>query len=216
MAKLVSPSLLAADFNKLQEDIEVVNNSRADWFHLDIMDGVFVPNISLGFPFIKHVKKLTKKPLDVHLMTVEPQRHIHHCKDAGADIVTVHYEACTHLHRTLQEIRQAGMKPGVAINPHTSVLLLEDIITEVDLVLIMSVNPGFGGQNFISNSLKKVSQLKRMIVDSESKALIQIDGGVRVSNAEDIVAAGVDCLVAGSAIFGSNNKFKVIEDLKNA
>jgi len=216
MNHLVAPSLLSADFGNLSKDIEMVNSSQADWFHLDIMDGVFVPNISFGFPIIKEVKKLAKKPLDVHLMIVDPDRYLERFKEYGADILTVHYEACTHLHRTLSQIRALGMKSGVSINPHTSVELLDDILEDADLVLIMSVNPGFGGQKFIKNSLKKISRLKEMIVAKGCNTLIEVDGGVDTSNAVTLYNAGADVLVAGNAVFGAANPKDVIEKLKKS
>jgi len=215
MAHLISPSLLAADFGNLQRDIEMVNNSEADWFHLDIMDGVFVPNISYGIPVIKAVKKYAKKPLDVHLMIVDPDRYVDDFQKAGADILTVHYEACKHLHRTVQNIKSKGMKAGVSLNPHTPVHLLKDIIADVDLVLIMSVNPGFGGQKFIPNAIEKIKELKQLIVDKESNALIEVDGGVDNTNAKTLVDAGCDVLVAGSYIFGAENPMETIKGLKN-
>jgi len=216
MNRLVAPSLLAADFGNLSKDIEMVNSSQADWFHLDIMDGVFVPNISFGFPVIKEVKKLAKKPLDVHLMIVDPDRYLDRFKEYGADVLTVHYEACTHLHRTLTQIRSLGMKSGVSLNPHTSVELLDDILEDADLVLIMSVNPGFGGQKFIKNSLKKISRLKEMIIAKGCNTLIEVDGGVDASNADTLYNAGADVLVSGNAVFGAANPKDVIEKLKKS
>jgi ribulose-phosphate 3-epimerase len=212
---LISPSLLSADFTNLAKDIEMVNKSAADWFHLDIMDGRFVPNITFGMPVVKQIKKLAAKPLDVHLMIVEPERYINAFADAGADILTVHYEASTHLHRTVSAIKEAGMKAGVALNPHTPVALLEDIITEVDLILIMSVNPGFGGQSFIENSLRKITDVNKMIKERESKALIEVDGGVNTTNCLQLVTAGADVLVAGNAVFKSENPAATIRKLKN-
>ncbi|MCB2196781.1 MAG: ribulose-phosphate 3-epimerase [Bacteroidetes bacterium] len=214
MAHLISPSLLSADFGNLQRDIEMINNSEADWFHLDIMDGMFVPNISYGTPVIKAVKKHAKKPLDVHLMIVDPDRYIDDFQKAGADILTVHYEVCKHLHRTVQNIKSKGMKAGVSLNPHTPVHLLQDIITDIDLVLIMSVNPGFGGQKFIPNALNKVKELKQLIKDTKSDALIEVDGGVDHTNAKQLIEAGSDILVAGSYIFGSDDPPKTIKNLK--
>lgn len=193
----------------------MVNSSEGDWFHVDVMDGVFVPNISFGFPVIKAIKKFAAKPLDVHLMIVEPQKFIKDFKDAGADILTVHYEACNHLHRTIQEIKSAGMKAGVAINPHTPVSLLEDVIHDIDLVCLMSVNPGFGGQKFIENSYAKISQLKEIIVKRNSKALIEIDGGVDFTNYKKIISAGADVLVAGNTVFTDANPTAAISRLKN-
>lgn len=215
MAHLISPSLLSADFGNLQRDIEMVNNSEADWFHLDIMDGKFVPNISYGIPVIKTVKKHAKKPLDVHLMIVDPDRYVDDFQKAGADILTVHYEACTHLHRTVQNIKSKGMKAGVSLNPHTPVHLLKDIIADVDLVLIMSVNPGFGGQKFIPNSIEKIKELKQLIKEKKSNALIEVDGGVDNTNAKTLVEAGCDVLVAGSYIFGAEDQMGTINGLKN-
>ena len=215
MTHLVSPSLLSADFGNLQRDIEMINTSEADWFHLDIMDGMFVPNISFGFPVIKHIKKHAKKPLDVHLMIVDPDRYIDDFYNAGADILTVHYETCNHLHRTVQNIKSKGMKAGVSLNPHTPVHLLKDIISDVDLVLIMSVNPGFGGQKFIPNSIEKIKELKQLITDKKSNALIEVDGGVDNSNAKTLIDAGCDVLVAGSYIFGADDQMETIKGLKN-
>jgi ribulose-phosphate 3-epimerase len=206
----ISPSFLSANFNNLQADIQMINDSEADWFHLDIMDGVFVPNISFGFPIILHINKLAKKPLDVHLMIVNPDNYIEEFKNNGADILTVHYEACKHLHRTVQKIKSEEMKAGVSLNPHTSVAVLEDIITELDLVLIMSVNPGFGGQNFIENSYKKVRQLREMIDRTGSKALIQIDGGVTTENSKLLYDAGADVFVAGSSVFKADSPQEAI------
>lgn len=215
MNRLIAPSLLSADFGNLNKDIEMINTSQADWFHLDIMDGVFVPNISFGFPVIKQVKKMAKKPLDVHLMIVEPDRYIEKFKDAGADILTVHLEACTHLHRTLAQIRALGMKAGVSINPHTPVEHLENILGEVDLVLIMSVNPGFGGQKFIKKSLDKISRLRKMIDSNKFDTLIEVDGGVDIDNARMLFDAGANVLVAGNAVFGASNPAEMIMKLKN-
>jgi len=214
MAHLVSPSLLSADFGNLQRDIEMVNHSEADWFHLDIMDGLFVPNISYGVPVIKTVKKHAKKPLDVHLMIVDPDRYIDDFQKAGADILTVHYEACKHLHRTVQNIKSKGMKAGVSLNPHTPVHLLRDIIADLDLVLIMSVNPGFGGQKFIPNSFDKIKELKQLIAEKQSQALIEVDGGVDQSNAKKLVETGCDVLVAGSYVFGAKDQMETIKGLK--
>jgi len=214
MSHLVAPSMLSADFGNLQQAVELINNSEADWFHLDVMDGVFVPNISFGMPVISAIKKVAQKPLDVHLMIVQPERYIADFKQSGADILTVHYEAVTHLQRTVNAIREEGMKAGVVLNPHTNVLLLEDIINEVDLVLLMSVNPGFGGQKFIDNTYSKVEQLKNMIFKKGSKALIEVDGGVNLTNAEKLVGAGVDVLVAGNSIFKSGDILAAIHTLK--
>ncbi len=212
---LVAPSLLASNFANLQKDIEMVNESLADWFHLDIMDGVFVPNISFGFPVIKHIKKYAQKPLDVHLMIVDPDRYITKSRDAGADILNVHLEACTHLHRTIQLIKATGMKPAVTLNPHTSVSLLKDILPELYMVLIMSVNPGYGGQKFIPRSYDRIVELKRMIRDENPEVLIEIDGGVDLSNAATLVTKGVDVLVAGSTVFKAKDQKQMIADLKH-
>jgi len=214
MSHLIAPSMLAANFANLKKDINLVNESDADWFHLDVMDGVFVPNISFGIPVIRAIKKYATKTLDVHLMIVNPDKFITDFKKAGADILTVHYEACPHLHRTVQAIKAQGMKAGVSLNPHTPIAVLEDIIQDVDLVLIMSVNPGFGGQSFIENTFKKIIQLKDLILKSGSKALIEIDGGVNDKNTPKLLAAGADVLVAGSFVFKSDNPKQTIADLK--
>lgn len=211
---LIAPSVLAADFGNLQRDIEMINNSEADWFHIDIMDGVFVPNISYGMPVLKAISKHAKKTIDVHLMIVDPDRYIKEFAALGADILTVHYEACTHLHRTLQAIKTEGMKAGVAINPHTSVELLEDVINDIDLVLIMSVNPGFGGQSFIENTYKKVKRLKEIIKENNASTMIEVDGGVTDKNAAKLAQAGADALVAGSFVFKSEDPTKTIKELK--
>ncbi len=211
---LIAPSVLAADFANLQRDVEMINNSAADWFHIDIMDGVFVPNISFGMPVLAAINKHAKKTIDVHLMIVDPDRYIETFKNLGADILTVHYEACTHLHRSLQAIKAAGMKAGVAVNPHTNVALLEDVINDIDLVCIMSVNPGFGGQSFIEKTYKKVQQLKEIIVRNNATTLIEIDGGVTDKNAADLVKAGADVLVAGSFVFNAADPMATIENLK--
>lgn len=213
---IVSPSILAADFLNLAKDINLVNDSCADWFHLDIMDGVFVPNISYGMPIVEAINKNAKKKLDVHLMIVDPDRYISTFKKIGADILTVHYEACTHLHRTLSAIKEEGMLAGVALNPHTPVHLLEDIINDIDLLLIMSVNPGFGGQKFIENTYKKIQQAKKLIKEKNAPTLIEVDGGVNAHNAKKLTDAGADALVAGSAIFKDKNPNDIIQILKNA
>ena len=212
---ILAPSLLAADFGNLQQAIEMVNTSEADWFHIDIMDGVFVPNISYGMPVLSVIQKHATKPLDVHLMIVDPSRYISTFAKLGSDILTVHYEACTHLHRTLQAIKAEGMKAGVALNPHTPVALLEDIIQDVDVLLLMSVNPGFGGQSFIENTYKKVRQAKTLIEQSGASTLIEIDGGVSLKNAKALVEAGADALVAGSFVFNAANPTQTIADLKH-
>lgn len=211
---IIAPSVLAADFANLQRDVEMINNSAADWFHIDIMDGVFVPNISFGMPVLAAIQKHAKKTIDVHLMIVDPDRYIDTFKALGADVLTVHYEACTHLHRSLQAIKAAGMKAGVAINPHTNVVLLEDVINDIDLVCIMSVNPGFGGQSFIENTYKKVRQLKDIISKNNASTLIEIDGGVTDKNAKALVEAGADVLVAGSFVFNAKDPLATIINLK--
>ena len=211
--KLIAPSMLAADFSNLAQDIAVVNQSDADWFHLDVMDGVFVPNISFGMPVIKSMAKHTTKPLDVHLMIVEPDRYIQTFADLGADVLTVHVEACTHLHRSLQSIKAAGMKAGVALNPHTPVASLSHIIADIDLVCLMSVNPGFGGQSFIEATYEKVRELRTLIDENKASALIEIDGGVTDQNASQLVAAGADVLVAGSYVFSASDPTATIANL---
>ena len=210
----IAPSLLAADFGNLQRDVEMVNASEAEYHHIDVMDGVFVPNISYGMPVVKAIQKSATKPLDVHLMIVDPDRYIEEFANLGASILTVHYEACTHLHRTLQAIKAHGMKAGVALNPHTNIMLLEDTIQDIDVVLIMSVNPGFGGQSFIENTYEKVKALKALIKRKNSSALIEIDGGVTTANSKKLVDAGADILVAGSFVFKSTDPIKTIKELK--
>lgn len=211
---LIAPSILAADFANLQSETEMINSSVADWVHVDVMDGLFVPNISFGIPVIQAIKKHSTKPLDVHLMIVDPDRYLQTFKNAGADNLAVHIEACNHLHRTVQAIKELGMKAGVAINPHTSISGLYDIIADIDLICMMSVNPGFGGQKFIENTYDKVSRLKDMILQKSSKAIIEIDGGVNLQNAPKLKAAGADVLVAGNFVFTSSNPLGVIEELK--
>lgn len=214
MSVIVSPSLLSADFLHLSKDIEMVNRSQADWFHLDIMDGVFVPNISYGLPVVSQIKKMATKPLDVHLMIVQPERYVEAFHKAGADILTVHYETCTHLHRTILQIKAQGMKAGVSLNPHTPVSLLEDVIEDIDVVLLMSVNPGFGGQSFIEQTINKVDKLKKLIMESNSHTLIEIDGGVNFETGKRLVNAGADALVAGSFVFNSPDPEANIKGLK--
>jgi ribulose-phosphate 3-epimerase len=210
---LIAPSVLAADFGNLQRDIEMINESEADWFHIDIMDGVFVPNISFGMPVLRDIKKHAKKTLDVHLMIVNPDQYIETFASLGADILTVHYEACTHMHRTVQAIKSTGMKAGIALNPHSSVNLLKDIIKDIDLVCLMSVNPGFGGQSFIENTFEKVKELKELIQSTGADCQIEIDGGVTNKNAKKLVEAGANILVAGSYVFKSNNPAETISKM---
>ena len=216
MSKLIAPSILSADFSKLGSEVEMLNSSEADWIHVDVMDGVFVPNISFGFPVIEKIKEYATKPLDVHLMIINPDHYFEKFKSAGADILTIHYEAETHLHRAVSAIKELGMKAGVALNPHTPVVLLEDIIHDLDLVLIMSVNPGFGGQKFISNTYNKISRLKKLINDSGSKALIEVDGGVNLTNSAKLYKTGVDILVAGNSVFSSVSPKQTIKEIKSA
>jgi len=214
MNPIIAPSILASDFANLQREVTMINESQADWIHVDVMDGVFVPNISFGIPVIKAIKKHANKPLDVHLMIVQPERYIETFKEAGADILSVHIEASIHLHRTIQQIKAAGMKAGVAINPHTGIIQLKDIIADIDLVCLMSVNPGFGGQSFIENTFQKLAELKQLIAERKSKALIEIDGGVNQENAKPLLDAGANVLVAGNFVFSSGDPKSIIKDLK--
>lgn len=213
--QIVSPSLLAADFARLDRDIDMINQSQADWLHLDVMDGVFVPNISFGFPVLKAVSKICTKPLDVHLMIVQPEKFISQVRDLGTMMMNVHYEACPHLHRVVQQIHEAGMKAGVTLNPSTPVCMLNDIIEDVDMVLLMTVNPGFGGQKFITHSLSKVRELRQLIDKTGSKALIEVDGGVNADTGKALAESGTDVLVAGSYVFGAENPYERISLLKN-
>ncbi len=214
MDHIVSPSLLAADFGNLEKDVRMVNKSEADWIHLDIMDGVFVPNISFGFPVVEHVREIAEKPLDVHLMIVDPDRYLARFRDAGAAILTVQYEACVHLQRTVTEIRNLGMKAGVALNPHTPVMLLKNMLPYIDMVLIMTVNPGFGGQSFIMESYSKIAELRKMIDDGGHKVLIEVDGGIDSNNACKLIEAGVNVLVVGNSVFSSKDPAGTIRKLK--
>ncbi len=213
---IIAPSVLSANFANLQADFDMLNNSVADYIHIDVMDGVFVPNISFGFPLIQAMRKLTSKTFDVHLMIVEPDKYIEQFKNVGAEILSVHIEACTHLHRTIQKMHSVGLKAGVAINPHTSINLLEDTIADIDLICVMSVNPGFGGQQFIENTYDKISRLKELILKKNSKALIEIDGGVSLQNAKKLLDNGADVLVAGNTVFNSANPIETIQQLKNS
>jgi len=214
MKHLIAPSVLAADYTNLQKDFDMVNKSEADWYHVDVMDGRFVPNISFGMFIVAAMKKMATKPLDVHLMIVEPEKYVEQFREAGADVISVHYEACPHLHRTIQQIKATGAKAGVALNPHTPVKVLENVIEETDMVVLMSVNPGYGGQKFIYNTLKKVAQLKEMITVRNTSTLIEIDGGVGLQNAESLLKAGADVLVAGSSVFKSENPLDTISRMK--
>lgn len=215
MEYLVAPSILAADFGHLENEIIMLNNSSADWIHLDVMDGVFVPNISFGFPIIESIRKISQKTLDVHLMIIDPDKYLTRFKESGAEILTVHYEACTHLNRTVSEIKKLGMKAGVSLNPHTPVSLLKNILPFIDMVLIMSVNPGFGNQSFIKDSYNKIRELKTMINEGSFKVLIEVDGGVDLTNSADLYAAGADVLVAGTSVFKAKNPTEAIQKLKS-
>ncbi len=216
MSVIIAPSVLSADFGNLERDIKMINDSKADWFHVDVMDGVFVPNISFGFPVLKAVKKHARKPLDVHLMIVNPDQYLAAFADAGASIISVHYEACTHLHRTIQKMRQLGILAGVAINPHTPIAVLSEVIASIDVVVLMSVNPGFGGQSFIRNTYSKIDDLKNLIIQKNSGAKIEIDGGVDLKNAAELVRCGADILVAGNTVFSSTSPSNTIAILKEA
>jgi ribulose-phosphate 3-epimerase len=216
MSVLIAPSILSADFGNIERDVKMINESRADWFHVDVMDGVFVPNISFGFPVLKAIKKHARKPLDVHLMIVEPDKYLAAFADAGAAIISVHYEACTHLHRTIQSMRQLGVLAGVAINPHTPVNVLSEVIAQIDVVVMMSVNPGFGGQRFIKNTYSKIDDLRNLIIQKNSSAKIEIDGGVDVKNAPELIRAGADILVAGNTVFSADSPVEMIARLKEA
>jgi ribulose-phosphate 3-epimerase len=211
---IIAPSMLSADFGHLQRDVEMVNDSEADWFHIDVMDGVFVPNISFGFPVLKHIARHAKKPLDVHLMIIDPDRYLGRFREHGAEVISVHFEACTHLHRTVQAIRDLGAKAGVVLNPHSPVSLLEEIITDVDLVMLMAVNPGFGGQHFISSTLEKITRLRELMELKGARALIEVDGGITLENAHLLLQAGTDVLVAGNTVFGSTDPVSAISRLK--
>ncbi|MDZ7744116.1 MAG: ribulose-phosphate 3-epimerase [Bacteroidota bacterium] len=215
MSHLIAPSMLSADFANLQKDIEMVNASDADWFHLDVMDGLFVPNISYGFPVIELIRKYARKPLDVHLMIVDPDRYVERFREAGADYISIHYEACTHLHRSLQLIKSTGARAGVVLNPHTAVNLLRDIIVDADYVLLMSVNPGYGGQKFIDNTYEKIRQLKNLILEKNTNTLIEVDGGVSLENCNRLTEAGADILVAGNTVFSSDDPSGTIHQLKS-
>ena len=216
MSVLIAPSILSADFGNIERDVKMINESRADWFHVDVMDGVFVPNISFGFPVLKAIKKHARKPLDVHLMIVEPDKYLAAFADAGAAIISVHYEACTHLHRTIQSMRQLGVLAGVAINPHTPVSLLSEVIAQIDVVVVMSVNPGFGGQRFIKNTYSKIDELRNLIIQKNSSAKIEIDGGVDIKNAPELIRAGADILVAGNTVFSAESPTEMIARLKES
>ncbi len=216
MSVLIAPSILSADFGNIERDVKMINESRADWFHVDVMDGVFVPNISFGFPVLKAIKKHARKPLDVHLMIVEPDKYLAAFADAGAAIISVHYEACTHLHRTIQSMRQLGVLAGVAINPHTPASLLSEVIAQIDVVVVMSVNPGFGGQRFIKNTYSKIDDLRNLIIQKNSSAKIEIDGGVDIKNAPELIRAGADILVAGNTVFSAESPIEMIARLKES